>query len=99
MVVFSAHGAFQLTYPPREARDLTVKLVLCKFRVKKWNEASHRSFPYQEVVGEATCYGKVADGVRSVVTVSKSHLESLTVSQRMEADVRKDCNLEAHDSR
>lgn len=43
-------------------------------------------------------YGKIADGARRVVTVSKSHLELPTASQGMEADTRKSCYLEAHDA-
>lgn len=42
-------------------------------------------------------YGKIAYA-RRVVTVSKSHLESPTASQGMEADTRKSCYLEAHDA-
>lgn len=43
-------------------------------------------------------YGKIADGARRVVTVSRSHLESPTASQGMEADMIKACYLEAHDA-
>lgn len=43
-------------------------------------------------------YGKIADGARRVVTVSRSHLESWTASQGMEADTRKSCYLKAHDA-
>lgn len=55
----------------------TVRLVLCKFRAKKWNEVITGPCLVRRKWKKSVAYGKAADGVRSVVTVSKSLLEWL----------------------